>query len=248
MSDFSLIAEHPDCQEIISKLMTGSTPKAVYQWLKLKYAKPEQSHLRITQKLLKDFSQSPLTDLYGQMQKDRSALVSHGKISEALANNKTYRERITETVGKEIDILNLIQNLVTAAYQRMEQVFDVIQENPKSFKGDNYLLRYLTELTTAAERLERLKLGSGDLLVQQNVTKEALEESTVLLQETVREVLAEIDPDMAMLFIERLNERAQRLKMSKPMTQEQRYKEANILEARIVKDDEPIEQENIIVD
>ncbi len=237
-SDFSIIANHPDCQEIISKLMSGSTPKAVAQWLKLKYPKPEQAHLRISQKLLKEFSNSPLTDLYQQFKKDRAALVTGGNISAALANNKVYRERIQETVGKEIDIINLLTNLVTAAYQRMEQVFDVIQENPRNFKGDNYLLRYLAEISAAVERLEKLRLGMGDQLTQGDITMEAVEEHTAMLQETVREVLAEIDPDTAMLFMEKLHNKLARLKPPKPLTQDERLKEAQILEAQIVEDDE----------
>ncbi|KKN74479.1 hypothetical protein LCGC14_0389960 [marine sediment metagenome] len=242
MSDFSIIASHPNVQEIITKLMSGSSPKAVAQWLKLKYNKPEQSHLRITQKLLKEFSDSPLTDLYKQVQKDRSALAHGGNISAALANNKPYRERILETVGKEVDIINLITNLVTMCYQRMEQVFDVIQEDPRSFKGDNYLLRYLTELSAAAERLEKLRLGSGDQLVQHNVTMEAVAETSVLLQEVVREVLAEIDPDASMLFMEKLNNKLARMSAPQPMTQSDRLKEAHILEAKVVEEDEEDEE------
>jgi hypothetical protein len=238
MSDFSIIASHPDCQEIISKLMSGSSSKAVAQWLKLKYPKDEQSHLRITQKLLKEFSNSPLTDLYQQVRKDRSALANGGNVSAALANNKPYRDRLLETVDKEVDIVNLVTNLVHMCYQRMEQVFDVIQENPRAFKGDNYLLRYLTELSAAAERLEKLRLGQGDQLMQHNVTMEAVEEHTALLQETVREVLAEIDPDTAMLFMEKLHNKLSRLKPHQPLTQDERLKEANILEAKIVTDDD----------
>jgi len=234
-SDFSAIASHPDCQEIISKLMSGSTPKAVWQWLKLKYPKPEQSHLRVTQKLLKEFSKSPLTDLYQQVKKDRTAVIGGGNISSALANNKVYRERIQETVGKEIDIINLLTNLVTAAYQRMEQVFDVIQENPRSFKGDNYLLRYLAEISSAVERLEKLRIGMDSQLIENNVTAEAIEEHTVILQETVREVLAEVDQDAAMLFMDKLH-KLSRIQAPKQLTQDERLKEAKILEAKIVRD------------
>jgi hypothetical protein len=234
MADFSIIANSPDCQEIISKLMSGISPKAVAQWLKLKYPNPEQSHLRITQKLLKEFADSPMTDLYSQVKKDRAALASGGNISAALADNKVYRERIQETIGKEIDIVNLVKNLVTAAYQRMEQVFDVIQENPRNFKGDNYLLRYLAELTSAAERLEKIRLGTGDQLLQHNVTMEAVEAHTAVLQDTVREVLAEIDPDMAMLFMEKLNAKLSKMKAPAPLSQNERFREAQILEAKIV--------------
>lgn len=234
MSDFSLIASHPNCQEIISKLMSGTSPKAICQWLRLKYPQDEQAHLRIAQKLLKEFSDSPLTDLYQQFKQDKSAIINGGNISASLASNKVYRERIQETVGKEIDIINLITNLVTAAYQRMEQVFDIIQEDPRNFKGDNYLLRYLAELSSAAERLEKLRLGSGEQMSQYNVTMDAVDSRMALLQETVRETLAEIDQDAAMLFMDRLNSKLAFMKEPSSMTQNDRLKEAQILEAKVV--------------
>ena len=37
--DFSKVLDHPDQDEIISKLMAGVTPKDINEWLKLKYAK-----------------------------------------------------------------------------------------------------------------------------------------------------------------------------------------------------------------
>ena len=66
MSEFGLIKDHPDSKEIMSKLLSGSEPKDVAQWLKLKYSKKNQSHLRLTQKLLKEFAYEcsrPVTEI-----------------------------------------------------------------------------------------------------------------------------------------------------------------------------------------
>ena len=99
------------------------------------------------------------------------------------------------------------------------------------------MLRYLAELSAAAERLEKLRLGSGEL-VQHNVTMEAVAEHTALLQETVREVLAEMDPDTAMLFMEKLHNKLARMQPSQPMTQNERLKEAQILEVKVVTEED----------
>ena len=41
--DYSIILNHPLNQEIISKLITGTDPKEINQWLKLKYPNKEDA-------------------------------------------------------------------------------------------------------------------------------------------------------------------------------------------------------------
>ena len=233
MADFSIIVNHPDCEEIISKIMTGSSPKEVYQWLKLKYPNSNQSHLRITQKLLKELANSPLTDLHQQFKKDYSAL-KQGNSTSTLQNNPTYKELMTEFAGKEIDTVKMIENLVFACHHRVQQVFDIIQENPRGFKGDNYLLRYLSEITMAAERLNKAKLDLATDVTGYNVTMEAMEQVKAIFQETIRDTLAELDPEVSMKFLDRLNHRLEAANLDKPSTQAQRIQEAEILEAKIL--------------
>jgi len=70
MADFSLITNHPNCEEIISKLVSGTVPKEVSRWLKLKYPNKDQKHLNLTIKLLKDFVNSQYLDTYNQFTND----------------------------------------------------------------------------------------------------------------------------------------------------------------------------------
>jgi hypothetical protein len=239
MSDFSLLLNHPDRDEIISKLVTGSSPKEISQWLKLKYPGKDQVHLRLAQKLLKEFSTSPyLTDYYGQFKQDLSTVAAGGKIhkglSESIVDNRTYQERLIEIADKEIDWTKMIEGLITVCLQRVEQVFDIMQEDPRKFKGDNYLLRYLSDITSAVERLKKLSLLPEGGLLQHNITAQAVEEQTAFLQEVIRDVLAEIDPDTAMLFLEKFHQRLSILKPPTPVTQEEKIKEMQVLEAKIV--------------
>ena len=90
--DFSKILEHPDCDEIISKLTHGVQPKDIGDWLKIKYSEKNQNHLRLSVKLLKDFLESNL-DLYKDIKQDILA-AKHGqkiqtKVAASLKNNKS---------------------------------------------------------------------------------------------------------------------------------------------------------------
>jgi hypothetical protein len=54
-SDFSKINNHPEKQSIITKLLSGDNPKTVSAYLKDKYPKPDEGHLRIPATLLQTF-------------------------------------------------------------------------------------------------------------------------------------------------------------------------------------------------
>jgi len=235
MADFGLIVNHPDYQEIISKLISGSTPKEVNQWLRLKFPKDSQSHLRLTQKLLKEFVDSPFTDLHDQFKKDQSA-IANNEVSAALQSNKTYKQRIEEIADKELNFITMLENLVVVTYQRVEQVFDAIQENPRAFKGDNYLLRYLDSVSQAIDKVAKLKNDSFDKAQDHNITEKALEEATAVLQESVRETFAEIDQDAANIFMEKYSQKIKSVHLNKQLSQDQKIEEARILEAKILKD------------
>ncbi len=237
MSDFSIILNHPDSEEIISKLLSGSSSKEIYQWIKLKYPGKDQSHLRLTQKILKEFSNSPYTDMYSQVKKDVHLAKGNKQISASLANNKVYNERIQEIAGQEIDMWNMVSNLVAICYQRVEQVFDTIQENPRNFKGDNYLLRYLAEITAAAEKLEKMRLESSGAIINHNVTMQAVEDYVALFQDIIRDILAEIDAETSMLVMERFHNKLNQMKPPTMQTQEERLKDVQVLEAKIVNSD-----------
>lgn len=243
MADFSLITDHPDSKEILSKLLSGSSPKEVSQWLKIKYPDKNQAHLRLTQKLLKEFVNSQYTDVYEQFKSDLAEVSKedkdmHNTVSSALLNNQTYRERLQAIADKEFNILNVLDNLTVVTQQRLEQVFDRIQEEPGKFKGDHILLKYITTMFDITEKLEKIRFGAPDQILQNNVTLQAMEEYTALLQDVIRETLAEIDPDIAMLFMDKLYNRLSDLKPPTPMTQDKRYQEAQVLNERILGDDE----------
>lgn len=240
MSDFSLITEHPLSKEIISKLLSGSSPKEVSQWLKIKFPAKDQGHLRLTQKILKEFNSSQYTNVYDQFKNDLANVSNKDDVtSTSLLNNKTYRERLQEIADKEFDILKVLDNLIVIAHDRLEQVFDRIQEKPGSFEGDNTLRNYINMMFEITERLEKIRINSPENIAQQNITMQTINENIAVYQEAIRETLAEIDPDTAMLFMDKLYNKLNELKPEPSLTQEERIDEATLLHERVVGKDEP---------
>lgn len=243
--DFSIILEHPNNKEIIEKLMNGIPPKEVSQWLKLKYPDKEQSHLRISIKLLTDFIKSDYTDCWNNFNQDvadvafvkkTNGKLNKKKISAALANDKTYRERVLAYVDKELDLKNMLQTLIMVCHDRAEQVFDQIQNNPQSFKGDRTLLNYMTEIFNMADKFERIINNAPDQIIQHNFTLQAVETNTNAMLEAIRKTLAKMSPEMALIFMDSFYQELKNLEAPdlEEMTQEDRIKEATLLQEKLV--------------
>lgn len=237
-ADFSKILQHPDKDEIVSKLVTGVKPKDVGDWLKLKYPDKDQGHLRISSTMLKSFVDNNL-DLYGAL-KDDIAKTKNGQtppkeIAESLRNNKTYKERLNDMADTEIDIKRVMVEAVFFIRQRIEQVWDKMQENPQNMKPDYALIKWFDTLLVAAERYEKIVNESPDQVIQHNVNLQLIEQHTAILQDAVRATLAEMDPAMASVFLEKWAERASELEEpnTQPLSQEKRLAEAKVLSTEI---------------
>lgn len=209
--NFSSIITHPEKDIIIEKLVTGTTPKDVNQYLKLKYPKPEQKHLIVSVAILKEFSEKHI-NMYAQIEKDLKSQ-SEGKlnvkISDSLLNNKTYQERIAELAGKEVDVVRSLERIVLTLETRLEQIFDKTQQNPEDTKDDFTLIKLHDSLVSVLEKYDKIKNNKPDQIIQHNVTVQMVESHTMIFQEAVREALMQFDADTASrfmdVFIEKLN-------------------------------------------
>ncbi len=135
--NFDKILQHSDCQEIISKLVSGIQAKDISEWLKIKYQGKDEAHLRLSAASLKEFMDANL-DLWSTLNKDiqtvKNGTLDTKKISSALKNNKTYQERMIDMADEEIDIKKMMKSIYVMITSRMEQVFDRIQANPENLK------------------------------------------------------------------------------------------------------------------
>lgn len=238
MSDFSIIKDHPDKKEILAKLLSGSEPKDVCDWLKLKYPKKEQSHLRISQKLLTDFKNSQYTNYYEQFTQDLTTVSSNDpdkELSAALTNIKPYRERLKEIADKQLNSLNTIESNLHIVLTRIEQMYDVIQNDPTNARLDNTFIRYMKLLQDGIETIEKIKLNSMDNLSQQNFTMQAVQESIVVMQDAIRETLEEeCSSDVAANFMDKLYYKMNQMESPKALSLDEKVREAQKFEGQVI--------------
>ncbi|HLG27267.1 MAG TPA: hypothetical protein VI423_05735 [Paenisporosarcina sp.] len=238
--DFALITDHPDYEEIVSKLVTGVSIKDISQWLKVKYPDKSQKHLQLGVKVLQEFANKHV-DLEAHLKQDIMAVkagdqdLSH-KLSKSLLNNKTYQDRLLELANAEVDLKRMVTELVLTCKARMEQVFDKIQENPTNTKGDYVLLKYFEVLFIAMEKFDKIVNNAPDQVIQHNVTMHAMEQHTTIFVEAIRETLAQIDSESALLFMEIFTEKLAKLKAPQNIipTVESKIAEAKLLRETIL--------------
>jgi len=241
MAEFGLIKDHPDSKEILSKLLSGSSPKDVGQWLKIKYPNRNQSHLRLSQKLLKEFNDSQYTSYYDQFKEDLSALSNPNKkddkeLSFALTNIKPYRIRMEELADKELNTLVTVEKNMGIVLTRIEQMYDLIQNNPTDFKLDHTFIKYQALLNSGLETIERMKISSVDSLTDHNFTVQAMQENVMVMQDAIRETMAEVDPELSSIFMDKLYNKLNELEPAKALSSDQKAREAQKFEAKVLKE------------
>jgi len=237
--DFSRIIDHPVAEEIVDKLVHGTTPKDVSDWLKLKYAGKDQAHLRLAAPFLQDFVNGNL-NLYETLRKDivnsKVSLAQEKKVSASLLNNKSYQERLVELAEEEVDLKTMLGDLLKVTRSRLEQVFDSIQEDPYGKGKDLYLDRYINTLAMLTDKYDKIVNKSPDQIIQHNVTVQVMDQYMGVLQESVREILADMEPDLAFSFMDKLNAKLEKVQLPdevKSLAQSDRLKEAKLLSLKL---------------
>lgn len=213
------ILEHPDKDEIISKLIIGISSKDIYDWLKAKYTNVSEAKFVIAEKSIKAFQENYL-DIYNLIQQDISkskGALSTGteeQLSLSVQNNATYKSKMLELAGKEIDVRKIISNLCVAIETRLAQVFDQIQEDPSNIntRVDRLLLEYADTLGNILEKYYKFTESPADQIIQHNVTLQVVDQHISVFHDVIKEVLSKMDLDTSLYFMEVFNQKMEKLK------------------------------------
>lgn len=240
------ILNHPDREDIIQKLVSGLSPNKVSDWLSEKYSKEDEKHLRITVKAISDFRSKYLNlnrDAVRMLKKERQKKelgLPHNanagsfldltdeteeqhdlRVKETLLQSPTYRDKLKEITEATLDGPRLIKELVTLIQSRLEVYFNEIASGTtigNTIKADKQFAEYVSlmkDLVKDAKKIEddyNAQPESGQ--VQLNVVHEQIG----IIRDTVKDLLAEFAPDLALEFMDRLNKRMTAMKYEPPRT------------------------------
>lgn len=234
--------EHPDKDELISKLIEGVKPKELHDWLQGKYISEAEKRFILSEDLLSEFKDKHL-DYYVIFRND--VLATKGQstaidkaVSTSLNRNKKYREKLMEYAGKETNIKDTIRQLVNKIEMRVDQVFEQIQENndPDDFKDDHTLIKWMTLLMEATEKVNKIVNEAPDQVVQHQHTIQIADQQITIIIDTIKDILSKIDYEASLYFLEQYHERLGNLTAPeefKPTSADVRLAEAKMLSDRV---------------
>lgn len=237
------IIEHPDKDEIISKLIIGISSKDIYDWLSAKYSNVNEAKFIISEKSIKSFKDNYL-DIYSLIKEDlaktKVALANSAEddLNLSISNLPAYKKIVLKTVNEELDIRKIIKQLCFVIEHRLAQVFDEIEENPRDIdpKVDKVLTEYALTLSGILEKYHKFTEAPADHIVQNNVTLNVVDQHSSIFHDIIKNILCEIDVDASLYFVERYNQEMSKVKFLEkdaPVTSEVRLTEAKLLSQTI---------------
>jgi len=243
---YKKILEHPDKDEIISKLVIGQAPSDIHDWLKAKYTNVGESKFVLTERIMKSFQDTYL-DFYNDIQQDilktKTALATNNNIDSielAIKSNPTYQDTILQLSSKELDVEVMMGRMALAVETRMGQIYDLIQEDPRSINTKTERL-WVELVETAGGLLDKYykwKESQSTQVIQHNVTLQVVDQHISVFHNVIKEVLAQMDLETSLYFMEVFNEQMGKLKMPEanaPPTTEMKLAEAKLLNETINK-------------
>jgi hypothetical protein len=243
---YKKIMEHPDKDEIISKLVIGQAPSDIHDWLKAKYTNVGESKFVLTEKILKSFQDTYL-DFYNDIQQDifktKNALATDNNIDSielAIKSNPTYQDTILQLSSKELNVEMMMGRMALAVETRMGQIYDLIQEDPRNVNTKTEKL-WVELVETAGGLLDKYykwKEIQSTQVVQHNVTLQVVDQHISVFHNVIKEVLAQMDLETSLYFMEVFNQQMGKLKMPEvntPPTVEMKLAEAKLLNETINK-------------
>jgi len=235
-ADFTKILDHPEKTQIISKLVSGENPKVVSAYLKDKYPKPDEVHLRIPATTLQEFLDT-YADHHGYVkkiiQRDADSKIDK-KIAESLMDTRAWRDRIVDGVKKEISYIDKLDNVLTILETRSEQIFDMIQNDPENTRTDYVFTKYMELLMLAIEKGDKIRNDRPDIRIEHTYTVQMVEQQSVAFQNAIRRMLERLGPEYGSLFMDLLKDELSKMSVKdlpmQPVTPKEIEKERYAME------------------
>jgi hypothetical protein len=234
--DFTKIIDHPEKTQIISKLVSGENPKVVSAYLKDKYPKPDEAHLRIPATTLQEFLDT-YADHHGYVkkiiQRDADSKIDK-KIADSLMDTRAWRDRVVDGVKKEINYIDHLDNVLTILETRSEQIFDMIQNDPENTRTDYVFTKYMELLMLAIEKCDKIRNDRPDIRIEHTYTVQMVEQQSVVFQNAIRRMLERLGPEYGSLFMDLLKDELSKMTVKdlplQPITVKEIEKDRNSLE------------------
>jgi len=236
------ILKHPDKESIIRMLNDGESIRKVAAWTKEKYPTNKGLHLSTVtiQKFRKDNLQ-----LDGKVLKDiqEASVVQNRVIEEQqrqvqLESTNAYQDKINQIADTHLDVASKIMQLDTIIEDRMEYWFNVIKTGEADPKlADKEIRGYMDRQMALLQQYKKFIEGMADHTVEHNVNITVMNEQISMIRDVIRDIIGEFSPDLAMVFVEKINSKLNNLEYLPQVSDGVSDKELQAIEAQVLSED-----------
>src|SRR5574338_1219236 len=221
---YKKILDHPDREEIISKLVIGVSPTDIHDWLKAKYTNVSESKFVLSEKMVKSFKDNYL-DFYNELQQDKAKVAvavannTQDQLDLVVKSNPTYKDALVKIAKNEWNIDERMMMMAVNVETRMAQVFDEMMEDPRNIntKVDRLFAEYADILGNLLDKYHKWKeKPAADQVIQHNVTLQVVDQHIAVFHEVIKEILYSMDLEASQYFLEVFNEKMSKLKPPNP--------------------------------
>ena len=226
---FKKILEHPDVQELISKLILDMPEVDINSWLKAKYSATSETKFVISVPALKNFKDNYIdiyTHINNDIQATRQSLTKttaeETKLS--LNDNSEYRKKMLELVDNELDIKKMCGTLLLGVEARLANIYDLVMADPQNIdtRVDRVLIEYMNTFSNVMDKYFKFTTDNEvNVNINHSGTIQHIDSHVNLLQDCIRETLAELDLETSFKFLEKFNEKMSALKLVEPTVVQQ---------------------------
>lgn len=212
------ILSHIDREEIIQKLTSGESVRGVEAWLESKYPHKTQSHLRLSSSTLQNFRTEHL-NLSGQVLADITDSVFMTKeilkqevIKQEVQSTKSYQEAINAIATERLDVQRELIEIFHILKIKVELLFNRLTGPGAEFsdKQERALAKHLDQMLQSLEHYKKYVEGHVERS-EHSINVNIMSDQISLIRETVREILGDLDPQLSVMFMSRLNEKMRNL-------------------------------------
>ena len=225
MSYGDKICTHPDKDEIIERLLSGESVRAVESWLRSKY--PNSKRKWISYLTLQRYRQEHLK-LQGEVLREIKE-VGHALIAErasqqrevALKESQPYEAAKIKIAADVLNREQVIVDLQDKIWQRIK----MLENEELNYKTETVLAQYISELRQLMGDYhkmlvdwQKLEKKGGDSQVNVQVVMQQAEDQVNQVKIAVKEILQEMQPELIPLFLDKLKERLEIAPRQSPAT------------------------------
>ncbi len=213
MAPQNKIAHHPEREKIIAWLTQGVSVRDVEARLREMFPDEGDEHLRVSFSALQVFRKDFLNieDRVLDDLKEATALTRETIRKEAIQaqveGTSAYKEKINSIVDEQLQVQREIVKTFTLIESRIETLFNRAQDLKfTDHKLERLLQGYFDQILKIVESYKKFIEGYKDT-TDVNVNINIATSHINVMREVVREVLADVDPQLAISFMDKLNKR-----------------------------------------